>query len=178
MIVQLKIGPSAAPAARDAMGLLLECHDRIRRHCALALRIIEAKDVPAEQVADAARQVVRYFGTALPLHVEDEDESLAPRLQQRVGNEVDHARRVAEMMDQHEQIELLLGNLIPGWTKLGESPSQPELIASLAEDTRSLNDAMEVHLKMEEEHLFPLAKRVLTPEELDALGAEIRQRRS
>ena len=73
-----KIGkPSAAD---DAVGLLLECHERIRSFLALARRIAEVGPSEPGSVPEAAARVRRYFTEALPLHAQDEEASILPRL--------------------------------------------------------------------------------------------------
>ncbi len=73
-----KIGKPAA--AGDAVGLLLECHERIRSFLALARRIAEVGPSAPGTVPEAAARVRRYFTEALPLHARDEEESILPRL--------------------------------------------------------------------------------------------------
>src|SRR5262245_4414109 len=65
------------------VGLRLACHGRIRSFLAMAVTIGERFDVPENEVAESAARVRRYFSQALPLHVEDEEESVLPRLESR-----------------------------------------------------------------------------------------------
>src|SRR5512132_579542 len=76
-----RLGAPAAPD--DAVGLLLECHDRIRSFLALARRVAQAGPAERDGVAEAAARVRRYFAEALPLHARDEEESILPRLRGR-----------------------------------------------------------------------------------------------
>src|SRR6185503_861481 len=65
---------------RDVVDALLACHERIRRFSAMAVRIADAGGATELEIRDAAAAVRRYFAEALPLHVADEDEDLAPLL--------------------------------------------------------------------------------------------------
>src|SRR5574341_1715069 len=83
------VGLGTPGARSDAVDLLLECHQRIRSFLGLALRLGEAWAAEPAEVADAAARVHRYFALALPLHAQDEDQSIAPRLRGR-DRAVDH----------------------------------------------------------------------------------------
>src|SRR5688500_12595995 len=64
----------------DVAAALAQCHDKIRTFVALAGRLAASPGAPADEVRDAARRIVKYFTEALPFHVADEDETIAPRL--------------------------------------------------------------------------------------------------
>jgi hypothetical protein len=65
-------------AAPTLLTRFTDCHARVRKFCALARRLGEGAS--GEEARDAAAQLDRYFRIALPLHVADEEQSLAPRL--------------------------------------------------------------------------------------------------
>jgi hemerythrin-like domain-containing protein len=175
MLIPLKIGTSQKPRPKDAVEMLLECHERIRAACALARRVCRANG-DREGVADGARMLVQYFGQALPLHVEDEDFSLAPMLEQRA--DAGSVEAIAQMSLEHEELEGLLGNLLPRWEALARAPSEASAREGLTAKTERFCVLMGRHLQLEEEHLFPLAQRVLTPADMERLAAEMRARRS
>jgi len=68
------------PATGGPADLLLACHVCIRAFTALAGRLASADPAPDAEVAAAAQRVHRYHFVALPLHQEDEERSIAPRL--------------------------------------------------------------------------------------------------
>src|SRR5690606_15926791 len=78
MLIELSTHRRDTP--RDLVDLLGECHARIRRFVELAHEAAIRMDAPVEQVIQACADVERYFVEALPLHVADEEESIAPRL--------------------------------------------------------------------------------------------------
>lgn len=101
-----RLGAPATP--EDAVGLLLECHHRIRTFLALARRIAAAGPGDRGDVADSAARVTRYFTQALPLHARDEEESVLPRLRGRAAD-VDVALEV--MAREHREHEGPLGEV-------------------------------------------------------------------
>ena len=117
---------STPRAAKEAAGpeggplpLLLACHVRIRSFSALSLKLLEAGGAPAEQVRGAATSVLRYFTEALPRHSDDEELSLAPRLVGWV-----RGAALAEMAEQHLQMEALVDELAGMWLTLAEAPEE------------------------------------------------------
>jgi len=95
----------------DALSLLMACHERIHRYLGglsalSALSALEGTDEGAgdPRVAPTALACLRYFRDGLPLHGQDEDHSLAPRLRAlapdaRVLEAMDRMREEHEVMD-------------------------------------------------------------------------------
>lgn len=163
------------PSSTDAIGLLLECHERIRRFSRLAVRLA-SEPAPEKDVAEAARGVHRYFSKALPLHVEDEDRSLMPRLEPLAPEEVRKA--LARMNGEHRVIDALVEELLPHWAAIAEAPGTLEPIrADLKRKSEALETLMLGHLENEETLIFPNARRALAREQLEALAGEMRDRR-
>jgi hypothetical protein len=175
---------SAAPIPGDPLPLLRACHERIRSRCALAVRLAAggAASPPAstEEIAEAAAQLVRYFGVALPLHVTDEDESLAPRLRAHPLPD-DLAGALDRMTREHVAIEALLGDvLLPAWRGLAAGPgrSAVEDACRLGAPSARLHALLAEHLVLEETALFPAIPRLLGREALAEIAEEIRARRA
>ena len=99
MAVLTRLGRGAGAA--DAVGLLLDCHERIRAFTAMASRLAAPGDPGPDAIRDAAARVHRYFAEALPLHAQDEEESLAPRLRGR-DPDLDRGARPAPDPTRHE----------------------------------------------------------------------------
>lgn len=174
---QLRIRSEVEPPPGDAIDLLLACHARIRHFTAMAGKLAEARDVAPSMIEDAARALSRYFGVALPLHVADEDVSIALRVDGRpMPAEVRQA--LDAMMVEHAAIDRLLEELLPSWRRLAEAPEELELVrAALAKSTPPLACFMESHLAREEADIFPWLRKALGPEGLAALADELRARR-
>lgn len=165
-----------SPSPRGIADLLLECHDRIRSFVGMARRLAEAKDAPGEQVQDAAGQVRRYFEEALPLHVQDEEESLLPRLR---GQDPVVDAALDKMHAEHGAHERPLAELVRLCRKLADSPEQhADMAQDLSRVVAELDRAFSVHLRNEEETIIPAIGRRLSPAEQEAMVAELRQRRA
>lgn len=175
MLVQLRLQPAPATHRGDALQLLLDCHERIRTFSALAVRVARLPDVPPSERAEAAARVERYFTVGLPLHVEDEEHSLAPRLRE-AGLPPEALQALDEMTRQHERIEALLATLLPTWRELCEAPERYGMLAARLEESEPLAK-LEAHLQLEERVLFPVARARLSRESVEALASEMRARR-
>jgi hemerythrin-like domain-containing protein len=176
----LRIRPKVEAAPGDAIDLLLACHARIRHFTAMAGKLADARvdgEVAPSMIADAARSLSRYFGIALPLHVADEDVSIALRVDGRpMPTEVRQA--LDAMMVEHAAIDRLLEDLLPRWRRVAEAPEalEDERVA-LAKSTPPLASFMESHLAREEAVIFPWLRRTLGAEGLALLADEMRARR-
>ena len=168
MLVTLGRAASSPLGGGDAVDDLMACHGRILRFVDLSARL--AGGGPAAEVAEAAAAVHRYFSVALPLHAEDEDASLVPRLLQ-VAPELRGA--IEETLAEHRLIEELLGELVPLWADVAGAPAR-----RLADGASRLAALFAPHLEREERLLFPAARERLSPGELAALRGEIRARRA
>ena len=166
------IGARARP--ERLVGLLLECHDRIRSFTDLAIAVGERLDAPAAHITDACARCERYFGEALPLHVADEEESLLPRLRSR-SPELEAA--FATMQAEHTEHEARLRALLEGLAKVRQNPedtAQRERVRAAAVQLRT---DFERHLNSEEKLIFPAVEDLLTPDEQAQIVAELRARR-
>ena len=157
----------------DLQQNLLDCHDRIRKFTALALRL--GQPAPVEEVAEAGAAVRRYFTIALPLHSQDEELSLAPRL--RVS-----APALAELLDkmanEHTPIHQTIADLDPLWQSVIAEPArQKEMAGRLRAPASWLSELFEAHLRPEEEIIFPQMIELLSPEATAEILAEMRARR-
>lgn len=159
------------PKAETLVGLLLECHERIRRFSRLAVELSRRADLPAGEVGDACARCERYFSEALPLHVADEEDSLLPRLR---GHAVDAA--LATMHAQHEAHHPVLVELLTALRQLREAPSSAPCRARLGAVAQRAVTDFEQHLTLEEQVLFPVVA-ALPAEAQAQVVAELRARR-
>lgn len=169
----IHLGTKKTP--EDVVDLLLDCHTRIRSFSRLALRIAEAEGAPAEEVVQAAARVRRYFSVALPFHVADEEESILPRL---MGKDAAVDAALRRMEDEHEGHVEPLRRLLAIAAALVEDPGALETHrAELGKVAGALVADFDRHLESEEAVVFPAVRRLLDPEELEAVFDEVRQRR-
>jgi iron-sulfur cluster repair protein YtfE (RIC family) len=170
------IGVKGRTSPESISDLLLECHGRIRSFVDIARRLAEATDAPVDQIGDAARQVQRYFEEALPLHVEDEEESVLPRLRGQ-DPQVDSA--LEKMHQEHSAHEPLLERLIRVCQRLASDPHRhADVAGELAEVVTELDREFGVHLRNEEETIIPAIGRFISAAEQEAMILELRRRRA
>jgi iron-sulfur cluster repair protein YtfE (RIC family) len=164
--------------APDAVDLLRECHDRIRRFTRMAEWLADAGDAPHTAVKETAEAVLRYFTEALPRHSADEEQSIAPRLlATRAPIELREA--VAAMTRQHEPIEQTLAALAPLWRQVAATPaSLPACAAQMERHVNQLKALWDPHLHLEETLIFPAIRARLSPAALEEILKEMRARRS
>jgi hypothetical protein len=166
--------PSVTEVAQP-LGLLLACHERIRRFSTLAGRLCEP-GVDAEDRARTATAVHHYFTVALPLPARDEEESLAPVLLTLPLSAAVRATVVA-MCDEHAPLEALIAEAAPVWAAIAADPGGHERHAAVVRRTGdALVTGFAAHLRPEEQVIFPLIVR-LTPAQQEQVLKEIRARR-
>jgi iron-sulfur cluster repair protein YtfE (RIC family) len=157
------------PAAETPASLLLDCHARIRSFARLAVRLA-SEDAPDAELTDAAARVHRYFTKALPLHIADEERSIAPRLRRFAP---DAAEALAAMEREHRMHDELLARLVPAWDALRLDPrGRQDTLA----DARHLETQLEEHLLAEERAVLPALDR-LPAAEARGIVDELRARR-
>lgn len=163
----------------NPLGMLGDCHRRIERF--LSALVAVAEQSVAGGLAEGQRVILdaalRYFREAAPKHTLDEEESLFPRLRASDGGQAalalldalhaDH--RLAEEL--HREVETLAGRLLAEG-RLPEGDSR-----RLVEVLNDLHAIYQKHIRAEDEELFPLAGRVLSAPELEAVGREMAERR-
>lgn len=169
----LGIGRKSPPT--DLAGAIVECHQRIRSFCELACVVAHTREAEPSEVAEAASRIRRYFELALPLHVEDEERSLLPRLRGRAP-EVDAA--LARMEAEHGAHETLRVELLEVCRRLEIDPTQLE---ALRDRLRSIAEPFQAalleHLALEESTIMPAVGRLLSADEQAQIRREMRGRR-
>jgi hemerythrin-like domain-containing protein len=101
---------------------------------------------------------------ALKLHTKIEEEYLYP-----VMEELEETRGLIETAyEEHERVEELLAQLS------AKAPKRPEFQELLVQ----LKEALETHIRKEEDELFPKVEENLDSEELEVLGSRMEQLKS
>ena len=172
----MHIGLKAKAPAEGVVELLLECHGRIRSFLDLAARIGSVEGLGVEEIGEAAGRVRRYFVEALPLHVEDEEESLLPRLK---GHDADLDVALGQMHHEHHEHLAAIERLVSLCVELETTPAKlGELRGELAAAAAELSAGLGAHLAHEEERILPAIARWIGPEEQAAMVMELRARRA
>lgn len=168
------ISTRRADDSADLVNLLEDCHRRIRHFVVLAREAALRTDAPLDQVRQACADVERYFSEALPLHVADEEESIAPRLR-GLSIEVDRALEVME--SQHQQHCPILADLLRTSAIVRSTPSSEISRSDLAKVASRLKLEFEEHLALEENVIFPAIRGLLSTETQTRIIGELRNRR-
>lgn len=170
------IGIGKKAAAKDPVGRLRECHEKLRKFSATAVRLAGAEGASVDDVREAASGVVKYFTQALPRHTADEDESLLPRL---MGLDPDVDEELIEMEREHREHEGAIGELITLCRALADAPDRLGTLRTDLQRVAAKVDAeLGVHLAREESVIFPAVERLLGDSAREEIGEEMTARRS
>lgn len=168
--------PAFIPDFTNPLGLLVHCHGKIEtqlRSLEQAVRLLQGGDPaavsPALRAVEAAQA---HFNGPGVRHTEDEEESLFPRLRRFAGPSENEAlgaldrleaeHRTAEQAHAHFDAVLAASDLD---------------VDELERCVAALVALYEPHMRLENEVIFPAAARALPPDEIRALGLEMRARR-
>lgn len=159
----------------DLVDLLASCHRKIRQHVVFARRLAsEAQNHRDDEIRATAGQVRRYFALALPLHIADEDQTIAPMLR-RMGGSV--AEALAVMASDHAKHQPLIDRLVDLCTELELDPARRSALAhELGQVAAQLATELAEHLELEERVVFP-ALRALPAADRSELVVAMRRRR-
>ncbi len=171
----------SAPAAgfEEPFEMLATCHDRVERMLALQKKLQQhlldkGCDEPARQ---AARDVMRYFDLAAPLHHQDEELHVFPPL--LAGPDAVLRELVQRLMQDHRQMEA-------GWVAarrtLQAIADRPDAgcLRLTPDQTAALDQFAALyrqHLDDENNIAYPAARQALLPGAVAAMSEDMMQRR-
>jgi hemerythrin-like domain-containing protein len=163
----------------EPTGLLSDCHRRIESFLGVLEAVGKVIDQPAtEETARALSTALTYFHDAAPKHTADEEASLFPRMRRLADPEVQSALQELEHLEHdhraadplHAQVERLGRKYLAGKLGAAEVEEYRDAIARL-------RTIYAQHIRLEDEVVFPLAKRALSEAEKSAIAAEMAARR-
>jgi hemerythrin-like domain-containing protein len=163
------IFPSPAAGFDEPFAMLHACHERVERSLTLLERLaahVAQHDADA-QAQDAARDVLRYFDIAAPLHHEDEERHVLPAL--RAQGQGVLADRIAA---DHGAMTAAWQSLRP-WLAAVQQADASVVMPDLARFTTLYRE----HIALEEGSAFTRAQSVLDAAAQLAMGREMAQRR-
>ena len=175
----VQIGGKPDAGFDDPLGMLVDCHRRVERFLNILCRVAERAEGRAlsGEETDAVEASLRYFQESGPRHNSDEEDSLFPRL--RAGEGKDVLAEVNRLEREHFEAEALhkeSAELYAQWMADGElqGPDRSRLRAA----TTRLEQIYREHIRIEEEVVFPRAKKVLDRSAVAEMGQEFRKRRA
>lgn len=164
----------------DPTGLLSDCHRRIEMFLASLQRVAEVIDSPLSSEARTALEAaLRYFHEAAPRHTKDEEESLFPRLRRIHNQEIESALSALNALeDDHRRADALhaevhalgLQCLEKGYLSLHETDRFRGVVSDLASIYKE-------HIQIEDNVIFPAAKRALSTAQKSSIANEMASRR-
>ncbi|HJN74590.1 MAG TPA: hemerythrin domain-containing protein [Myxococcota bacterium] len=166
-------------SAQDALGaeepldLLMACHARIRRYLGGIEALLAFPDWSDPRAIATARDCAHYFREALPLHAEDEDASVAPRLL-RLGLGPELAATLRRLADEHHAIDTGCLSVVAA---LDSVVAGGPRTSALQAASRPFATLLRSHLEVEERSVFVFLDR-LPDAERPVIVAEIRARRA
>lgn len=167
------VAPMTAPAQRDVVEVLLEAHVETRQVLAMADSLAASNAVVATQ--EIAAHVADYLEWLLPLHCEDEDASIEPRLKGR-HPVVDDA--LVAMTRQHAALQGPLARLRLVCRQVANDVTRLHALRfELSRAAVDLRARLAEHTALEESIVFPALKRMLYVDELEDIATEMLARR-
>lgn len=170
-----------APAAgfEAPFEMLGACHERVERLLGLLTKLQQHVLLRGwdESVASAARDVMRYFDQAAPLHHEDEERHVFPPL--LAGDDAALRRVVQGLQQDHRDMETAWVAARGVLASVAQTPS-PGWAHFSPQETATLTDFARLydrHLREEDGLVYPAAQAGLSPEALQAMSADMMRRR-
>jgi len=170
--VSALLDQQTAPDFSDPLGLLKACHQRMLGFCDLLEKIIEhinEHGVDAD-VKLSAQKVHRYFSSAAVLHHMDEEQDLFPLL---IGSSLKVAAIIDGLKQEHGTINEIWKKLAPVLAHPASIEKTPEFNQWVAEFCAAYRQ----HIKTEEEDFLSIAQHILSSEQLQQLGKNMKERR-
>ncbi len=159
--------------------MLEACHERVERMLDLLTRLRKhvAKNGCDAQAAAAAVDVMRYFDLAAPLHHQDEELHVFPAVLAICNDPLDLL--VFRLRQEHLEMESLWGRVRLALARVAQKDAPTQVLFSQAEQT-DMGEFVAIykdHIRSEEDLVFPEARRVLNPEQIEAISKEMMRRR-
>ena len=171
------------PDFSNPFGLLVHCHRKIEGQLELlerAAQLLPHADVRLlPEIFAKVEAACAHFAVVGVKHTADEDESLFPRLRLWGGAAGQEALDAMGLLEsQHrtaEQLHLEFDNLVARIPRDGSADSHD--LEAFNQLTTELTKFYRPHIELENNLVFPVAQRVLSPGEIYAIGQEMRERR-
>lgn len=175
----MQIGQKPESDFSEPIGMLEDCHKRILYFMGLLTGLAESATSSSLTLSerDSLDRALRYFREAAPRHNADEEESLFPEM--RSGEQTGAAlEQLAALEADHRWVESQHAEadaIGQAWLSTGTIPEadRARLRAILSPLLRFYTH----HIAIEEEEVFPAARKILSIEQQRKVGREMAARR-
>ncbi|MGD9775023.1 hemerythrin domain-containing protein [Diaphorobacter sp.] len=179
MVTRVSLPGMHTPGAGfdEPFEMLDACHDRVRRSLDLLRRLrqhLHARGCD-ESARQAARDVLRYFDIAAPLHHQDEELHVFPPLLAPGGDE-----QLAALVRQMQRDHVLMAERWAAARGALQELAQGRLTAFAPAHEAAFDrfaDCYADHLRHEDDRIYPAARAALAPDARHAMGGEMAARR-
>jgi len=171
---------AATHSFAEPTGLLSDCHRRIEMFLATLDRLSPLVDKPLNDDARSALEAaLRYFREAAPKHTADEEESLFPRLRQTQHPDVQAAlETLAPLEQEHRRANALHAEVDRlGRKCLDRGPLSSKEARLYRQAVAGLVSIYKEHIRTEDQVVFPVAGKTLSPSDKAAIASEMAARR-
>jgi len=161
-----------APDFSDPVGLLKACHQRMLGFCDLLDKMVAHINEHGvdDEVKQCAQTVHRYFSSAAVFHHMDEEQDLFTLL---TGSSLKMATIIHDLKQQHVSINESWEKLAPILACPATIAETPKFAAWVAEFCAGYRR----HIKTEEEKFLSIAQHMLSTEQLQQIGKNMKERR-
>jgi hemerythrin-like domain-containing protein len=154
---------------------LLACHRRIEERLATLDTAGRHLHDRRDEALQAISNSLAFFDVNVARHSADEEESIFPRLRERLP--ASDLRLLNRLEDDHAAADKLLGDLRGLFEAAQQGHIEAALQSDFIETVQNLTDLFRVHIAAEDEHLIALATSALDSESLIAIADEMKARR-
>jgi len=166
------------PNFDEPIEALYICHENILKRMDTIERLaglIESEGTTGlRRSVETWYEIVSFLRHNVANHTRDEEDGLFPILRER------HPGQVEELVDDHGHAATIERSMAERFERLS-SPDAEAADSDLREfvaEARALVEFYREHIRQENEVVFPMARKILTREELGELGRAMRRRRN
>jgi len=167
-------GPLMSPAP-DPIGFVSWDHERQLEVCSGLEKLVSAS--PAEPVAEWAVSLLSFLTEDLPLHVQDEELDLFPKLISRRPPAGNLGEILEQLISEHE-VDEGLADLVVRDLKAVARGGSPEHPLRFQMNVRAFCEMQRRHLSWENNVVLPLAQTLLTEGDKQDLAQRMAARRN
>jgi len=173
-------GQARAAGFDEPFEMLRACHERVQRMLALLGRLADHlaarwPQLPDDQAAQAAHDVLRYFDLAAPAHHEDEERHVLPVLQ--ASDHADDRQLAQRLHADHQLMTTAWQQLRPGLQAISAGQWPDGAWPQVRAQWQAFEALYGPHIEAEETQAYQKAVQVLNAAAQQAMGTEMAARR-